>query len=106
MLQRKLKRNRWVTAIFSLLSIGSLVGFLVVYARADWHLFLIRPFWLGCVFVVMFGFGMMLSCLFAYSTLRLKTELLEIRICEKCGAECHIKDLFCSVCGEKLTKTE
>lgn len=106
MIEGKLKKIRWFTAVFALLAVVCLVGFFVVYARAQWHLFLMRPFWLGCTFLAAFGFFMMLACFLAYSLLRLKSELSQICHCPHCGGECKSTDAFCAACGEKLQNVE
>ena len=106
MIEGKLKKNRWLTVVFALLAVGGLAGFFIVYARAGWHLFLMRPFWLGCAFLAAFGFFMMLACFLGYSSMRLRAALSEMCYCQHCGAECRDTDAFCATCGEKLEKVE
>ena len=93
----------WVLAAVSLLL---LAGFIVLFAVAKWHLFAIRPFWLGCLFLMLGGLGLATSCVLGYVAILKREERASVVVCAACGKETSYDNAFCPHCGASLETKE
>ena len=93
----------WVLAIVSLLL---LAGFIVLFAVAKWHLFAMRPFWLGCLFLMLGGLGLAAACVLGYIVILKKEEQASTIFCGSCGKATSCENAFCPHCGAAIETKE
>ena len=102
----KQKRYTLPAIIFGACSALCLLAFLVLLALSHGNIFAIKPTWLGFLLLALFGFFLMISCVFIYLNLHLRYQEETTVICLNCGGRCSVENSFCPKCGEKLEKRE
>ncbi len=100
------KKYTLIAWILAGASLAFLTGFFVLLAQAKWHLLAMRPFWLGCLFLMLGGLGLAAACLFGYLSLLKKEELASVVVCTACGKATSCENAFCPHCGASLETKE
>lgn len=100
---KKYSLTAWILAGVSLLL---LAAFVILLAVAEWHLLAMRPFWLGCLFLMLGGLGLAAACVLGYIVILKREERASTVFCGSCGRATSCENAFCPHCGAAIETKE